>query len=208
MRLIIFGSTGTIGKHLVTQALAQGHTVKAFARNPNVLEVEDKNLTLVSGNVFDKQAVKKAIQGCEGVLITLGSAKLTGYVRSIGTENIVQAMEDEGVRRLVCQTTLGIGDSRRNLNFFWKYIMFGVILRAVFNDHVVQEKIVKQSTLDWVVVRPSSFTDALQTNALQYGVLPAESKLTLKVTREDVAKFMLKQLVSNKYVHQTPGLSN
>ena len=208
MKLIIFGSTGTIGKHLVKHALAQGHAVKAFARNPHALELKDEKLTLVTGDVFDKQAVREAVKGCEGVLITLGSAKLTGDVRSIGTQNIVKAMEHCDVKRLVCQTTLGIGDSRKNLNFFWKYIMFGVILRAVFKDHVIQETIVKQSRLDWVIVRPAAFTDERQVNSLQYGFLPTKSKLSLKVAREDVAKFMLKQLVSDKYLHQTPGLSN
>lgn len=68
-------------------------------------------------------------------------------------------MEKAGIRRFICQTTLGAGDSWGNLNFFWKYIMFGTILRDVFADHERQENYVKQSRLDWTIVRPGAFMD-------------------------------------------------
>lgn len=207
MKLIIFGSTGTIGTHLVQQALAQGHKVKAFARNPLALKIEHANLSYVTGDVFDYESVSEAIQGCEGVLVTLGSSKLTGKVRSVGTQNIVQAMQEHGVKRLVCQTTLGVGNSRANLNFFWKYLMFGLLLRSVFNDHVVQEEIVKNSQAEWVIVRPAAFIDDPLSSIYKHGFSSTEKHLALKICRSDVAGFMLKQLTDDTYLHQTPGLS-
>lgn len=207
MKLIIFGATGTIGRHLVEQALTQGHEVIAFARNPAALEIDHPNLRLFPGDVFDPLAVAAAVKGSEGVLVSLGSPKLTGKVRSVGTQNIVQAMEKHKVKRLICQSTLGVGDSQANLNFFWKYLMFGLILRSVFNDHVAQEAIVKRSRLDWVIPHPAAFTDGPVTESYKHGFSTSEKKITLKISRADVANFMLQQLADDTYLHQTPGLS-
>ena len=207
MKLIIFGATGTIGRHLVDQALTQGHLVTAFARNPAALEIDHPNLHLFPGDVFDPLAVAEAVKGSEGVLVSLGSPKLTGKVRSVGTQHIVQAMEMHKVKRLICQSTLGVGDSQANLNFFWKYLMFGLILRSVFNDHVAQETIVKRSNLDWVIPHPAAFTDGPVTENYKHGFSTSEKKITLKISRADVANFMLQQLADDTYLHQTPGLS-
>ena len=207
MKLIIFGATGTMGRHLVDQALAQGHQVTAFARKPEALEIEHANLSLFAGDVFDPESVAAAVKGCDGVLVSLGSSKLTGKVRSVGTQNVVQAMEQHQIKRLICQTTLGVGDSQANLNFFWKYLMFGLVLRSVFKDHVAQEALVKRSKLDWTIVRPAAFTDSSTGETYKHGFPSTEKNLALKILRADVAGFMLQQLTGDTYLRQTPGLS-
>ena len=209
MKVIVFGATSSIGRHLVNQALSAGHEVRAFSRNPSALDINHPKLKLCPGDVLSPSSVAAAIEGCEGVLVALGSSKLTGdEVRSVGTENIVRAMQQHGVKRLVCQTTLGVGDSKANLNFFWRYLMFGLVLRAIFNDHVVQEAIVRSSGLDWVIARPAAFVDGPATGAYKQGFPSSETKLTLKISRADVAGFMLEQLTNDSYLHQTPALSN
>ena len=207
MKLVIFGATGSIGRHIVNQALAQGHEVTAFARNPTDLGLTHLNLTLIFGDVFHLSSVSMVVNGCDGVLIALGSAKLTGQLRSIGTRNIVDAMEEHGVKRLVCLSTLGVGDSRSNLNFFWKYIMFGMLLRFVFNDHVEQERIVKNSGLNWVIARPAAFTDNPEAKGYKQGFGPQAKGLKLKIARQDVASFMLQQLSEDENLHKAVGLS-
>lgn len=207
MKLVIFGATGTMGRHVVFKALEQGYEVSAFARNPAKFEVDHPNLTLIAGDVFDPIAVESAIKGSDVVLISLGSIKLKDRVRSVGTRNIVQAMEKHGVKRLICQSTLGTGDSWQNLNFFWKYLMFSLVLRHVFKDHVIQESIVKKSSLDWTIVRPAAFTDEPETEFYQSGFSAAERQLTLKIPRANVASFMLQQVDDDQYMYQTPGLS-
>ncbi|MCP4898841.1 MAG: SDR family oxidoreductase [bacterium] len=207
MKVLIFGSTGTIGRHLVDQALEQGHHVTAFARNPEALGIDHTNLSLFPGNVLDPVSVAAAVEGCDAVLVSLGSSKLTGKVRSVGTQHVVRAMEQHGVRRLICQTTLGVGDSEANLNFYWKYLMFGLILRSVFKDHGAQEAVVKRSSLDWIIVRPSAFTDEPAAASFKHGFPATEEKLTLKIPRSEVASFMLQQLTDDTYLRQTPGLS-
>lgn len=98
------------------------------------------------------------MRGHEAVISSLG-AGAKGNVRSEGTRNIVRAMEEAGVKRFVSQSTLGVGDSQGNLNAYWKYLMFGLLLRNAFTDHIKQEQHIKKSRLDWTIVRPGALTD-------------------------------------------------
>ena len=205
MKLVIFGSTGSIGHQLVVQALEQGHTVTAFARNPAKLEMEHANLTVVEGDALDSASVEKAVDGQDAVLCSLGAAK--GTIRSEGTRNIVWAMEKAGVSRFICLSTLGVGNSRANLNFFWKHIMFGLLLRRAYADHVSQEDHVKESRLDWTIVRPGAFTDGNRTGVYRHGFPSTDKTIKGKISRADVADFMLKQLTDRTYLRETPGLS-
>ncbi|MEL6793780.1 MAG: NAD(P)-binding oxidoreductase, partial [Pseudomonadota bacterium] len=121
---------------------------------------------------------------------------------------IVAAMERAGVRRLICQSTLGAGESVANLNFWWRRVMFGLLLKPAFEDHQRQEAIVKASRLDWTIVRPAAFTDDEKTGAYRHG-FPADGtqKLSLKIGRADVADFLLRQVGSKDYLMRAPGLS-
>lgn len=208
MKLIIFGSTGTVGRHLVDQALSLGHEVTAVARNPEKLEIEqaERTPTLVKGDVLDPASLEPVMPGHDAVICALGAGR-KGTVRSIGTRNILRAMESAGIRRLVCQSTLGVGDSAGNLNFFWKHIMFGWFLKEAFADHVEQERYIKESDLDWVIVRPAAYTDGPATGEYKHGFPATEPDLKLKISRADVAGFVLKQLEDDTYLRQTPGLS-
>ena len=155
---------------------------------------------------MDLASVEKAVQDQEVVLCSLGGGR-KGTIRSEGTRNMIRAMEKAGVRRLICQTTLGVGDSQGNLNFFWKYIMFGLFLRPMFADHILQENYVKQSHLDWIIVRPGAFMDGNRTGEYRHGFPGTDQTTKLKISRADVADFMLKQLADDTYLHKTPGLS-
>lgn len=206
MKLLIFGATGSIGRHLVNQALDQGHTVTAFARDAAKVDIKHNNLQVAQGDVLDAASVEKAVQDHEVVLCSLGAGR-KGTVRTEGTRNIIIAMEKLGVRRFICQSTLGVGDSRGNLNFIWKYLMFGFLLRPAYADHVSQESCVKQSGLDWTIVRPGAFTDGEHTGRYRHGFPGTDKTTTLKISRADVADFMLKQLKDDTYLHKTPGLA-
>lgn len=207
MKLLIFGSTGTIGRQLVTQALEQGHTVTAFARQPGALpDMQHQQLRIHQGDVLTSASVEKAMKGQDAVLCALGAGR-KGTVRSEGTRNIINAMEKAGVKRMICQTTLGAGDSQGNLNFFWKYIMFGLLLKEAMKDHELQEQYIMRSPVDWTIVRPAAFTDGEATGTYQHGFSAADKSISLKISRADVAAFMLNQLTTTDYLRKTPGLS-
>jgi uncharacterized protein YbjT (DUF2867 family) len=206
MRVLVFGATGSVGRHVVEQGLSRGHDVTAFVRDPSGLDAGRAGLTVFRGDVLDAPSVEGAVRGQEAVLCCLGAGR-KGGIRSEGTRNIIRAMEEAGVRRLVCQTTLGVGESSDNLDFFWRHVMFGLLLRGAFADHEQQEAHVKGSDLDWTIVRPAAFTDGGRTGAYRHGFSPTKEGLSLKISRADVAEFMLDQLTDETYLRQTPGLS-
>ena len=206
MRIIIFGSTGSIGQLLVQQALDENHIVTAFVRNPDKLKNTHPNLKIFQGEVLKPDDVEKAISNHDAVFCSLGAGS-KGSVRAEGTRHIINAMEKLGVKRFICQSTLGAGDSRGNLNFFWKYFMFGVLLRKAYHDHELQEKYVMQSKLDWTITRPAAFVDGPRTQHYRHGFGDSEKGLTLKISRADVADFLLKQLTTNMYLRRAAGQS-
>lgn len=206
MKIVVIGATGSLGRHVVEQALAQGHHVSAFSRHPEKLGLEDPKLRLVPGDAFDIRAVAAAIAGQDAVIVTLG-AGFKGEIRTAGTRNAIDGMKTHGVKRLICLSTMGAGDSRPMLNFFWKRIMFGLLLRSAYADHLEQERVVQASGLDWTLVRPAAFIDGAATGTYKHGFANSQQGLSLKISRTDVADFMLKQLEDGTYLHRTPALS-
>lgn len=207
MRIAIFGSTGTLGSKVVAQALADGHQVTAFTRNAGNVTTAHENLRIVVGDVLDPAAVEQAVIGQDAVFVCLGSGR-KGVVRAEGTKAVIAAMERNGVKRLICQSTLGAGDSQGNLNFLWKYILFGMLLRQALADHNVQEEYVRKSNLDWTIVRPSAFTDGPRTDVYRTDFGPDEKGLTLKISRADIAAFLLAQLDDTAHIRTARALSN
>ena len=120
MKLVIFGATGRLGKNIVKQALENGHKVTAFVRNRSKIEESNQNLELFEGDVMDPESVKNAIQGQDAVISALGDGR-KGKIRAAGTRAIVEAMAKTDTRRLISESTAGVGDSEGNLNFFWRY---------------------------------------------------------------------------------------
>ncbi|MFQ6326655.1 NAD(P)-dependent oxidoreductase [Nocardia sp. CWNU-33] len=207
MKIAVFGATSTVGRQAVEQALAQGHEVTAFTRNAAGVEQRHERLHIIEGDVLDTASVERAVVGQDAVLISLGAGR-KGVIRAEGTRAVIEAMNRTGVKRLITQTTLGVGDSRGNLNFLWKYVMFGMLLRQAYADHVQQEAYVRASNLDWTIVRPSAFTDGPRTGSYRRGFPADETGLALKIARADIADFMLEQLTDTSYLQQTPGISN
>jgi uncharacterized protein YbjT (DUF2867 family) len=208
VNIIVFGATGSIGALTVLKLLESGHSVTAFARQPHALQLEHPDLKRVAGDVTNPADVCLATAGSEAVIITLGSGNTrNSRVRSEGTKQIIAAMERYDVKRLVCQTTLGAGDSWSNLNFFWKRIMFGVLLRPVFEDHERQERLVKASNLDWTIVRPSAFTNATPPGVLKVDISPDQRGLALKISRTEVAEFLMTSITESRLLHRVVGIS-
>lgn len=204
--VIVFGATGTTGSAVVERALELGYAVTAFVRNPDKVTTKHPNLTISQGDVMDLDSVERAIQGHDAVLSSLG-AGLKGTIRSEGTRNIIRAMEKANVRRFISQSSLGVGDSRNNLNAYWKYAMFGMLLRRAYADHGLQEQFIKESTLDWTIVRPGALKEGERTSKYRHG-FPANVKdIALEISIPDVADFMVRQLQDDTYRCGTPGLS-
>ena len=206
MNITIFGATGTIGRLVVEHALADGHDVTAFTRDAARVTAEHDRLQVVEGCVTDPAACLPAVKDADAVVVVLGAGR-KGEVREAGTRAVVGAMKQAGGRRLVCQSTLGVGSSRPNLNLLWKYVMFGALLRPAYADHVRQERVVEESDLDWTVVRPSAFADQ-SPGPVRHGFGGSERGLRLKIGRADVVAFLLAQVEDQTYLRRAVSVSS
>jgi putative NADH-flavin reductase len=208
MHIVVFGATGGTGREVVQQALAQGHTVKAFVRDPDKLAIEHEHLVLFQGDIRDENAVSQAIKGTDAVVSTLGVNNLRkNSILSDGTRNIITAMEKNKVKRFVCQTTIGLGESRKQVDFIWNYILIPYVLSNTMRDKERQERYIMESKLDWVIVRPGGLTDDGKTGSYRHGFAPDDKSIQLRISRADVADFMLKQLTDTTYLRQAVGIS-
>ena len=207
MKLAIFGATGKTGIELVKQAVEQGHTVKAFVRDASRLGIENERLSLVTGDVFDSSSVAQAVQGQDAVICALGAGsdlkKTT--VRTTGTINIISGMKKNNVKRLVVITAMGVGESWDTLSLINKFF-FAVLLKSSREDHEAQETAVKESGLDWTIIRPSGLTDTPRTGVYEAG----ENILapTSKIARADVADLILKELEQNMRIGKAVTITN
>ena len=208
-RVLIVGATGGTGRELVAQALERGLTVAALVRNPSKLQIEHPRLTVVQGDVLDAASLEAAMHGQEAVLCALGHKRYFHPTRilSEGTANIVRAMATHGVRRLVCETSLGIGDSAGRMGLYYSLFVIPLILPLYFWDKTRQERVIAGSEADWVIVRPAALTNGARRGRLRHGSRVGSLVWTLRVSRADVAAFMLDQLASNTYLRAAPGVA-
>ncbi|MCP5084527.1 MAG: SDR family oxidoreductase [Alphaproteobacteria bacterium] len=208
MKLIIFGATGTVGRQLAEQALSENHQVTVFVRNPAKFGAPHPNLRVMKGDVLDPAAVRQAVVGHDVVLCALGRPLMNKeQLRTKGTQNIVQAMQQTGVQRLICLSALGAAESRALLPMRYTHLLIPLFMRRLYADHEQQEACIRGSGLDWVIVRPSNFLEGPRTGAYRHGFNRLDKSWKLKIPTGDVADFMLKQLTDNTYLRSAPALS-
>lgn len=207
MRVLVFGASGRTGRELVTQALGQGHRVTAFVRDPAKLISRSPDLALIPGDVVDLAAVHQAVRGQDAVISALGAS--TPFRRDPrlvdGVRNIVSTMEQMGVRRLVYVSYLGVHDGRSQLSLLGRYLV-APLARAVVADHEAKEALIRQSGLEWVIVRPPLLTNGPRTGEYRSGQNIEAKSLISRISRADVADFMLRQLCDDTYVRRAPAL--
>jgi putative NADH-flavin reductase len=210
MKLVIFGANGTTGRLLTKQALDAGHVVTAVTRHPETFPLGHERLQVMRGDVFDLASVEQAVAGQDAVLSTIGvpySGKtITAY--SEGTAHMMQAMKRFGVRRLVCVSSSATDPKTRfhdtQGGFVFEKIMKPFFIlgfgRSLYADMQRMEAMVMNSDLDWVIIRPSGLFDTSTVTNYQL----AESFISARFTsRADLADCMLRQAISNQYLHKT-----
>ncbi len=206
MKIVVFGATGKTGQEIVKQSLAQGYEVTAFARDPSKMTLEHGGLKIMTGDIYEFTAVTRAILGQDAVICSLGTSELgKTTVRSEGTANIIRAMKENHVKRLVVVTAMGVAESWSTLSFVNK-LFFATLLRNTRQDHEKQEVVVKESDLDWTIIRPSGLTDTQLTESYDIG----ENILakTSKIARADVAHAIIKEVHANTFVHKAVTVTN
>lgn len=209
-RVLVVGASGGTGRALVAQALERGYLVTAFVRDPTAFRTTHAHLTVVGGDVLDPARVSAAMTGQDAVVSALGHKRFFYPTRilSEGTRNLLSAMESHGVRRLVCQTSLGIGDSAGRMGLYYTLFVVPVVLPFYFWDKTRQERLIAASRSQWVIVRPSALTNAAHRGTCRHGRAVGGYLLTPRVSRATVAGFMLDRLADNLYLAETVSLSS
>jgi putative NADH-flavin reductase len=207
MKIVIFGASGHVGQLVVTRALEKGYTVTAFVRNPNTLSIKNENLAIYVGDIRNYAQVTDVIKGNEAVISVVGNKTRSVVFKSTtviseGVENIIKAMQQHKVKRLLFVSSFGVNESM----FLPEKIFIRVVLRNIFAELPRQERMISQSGLDYTIVRPARLT-----NESTVGEYKAAEDLYIglfsHISRAAVADFLLKQLESKIFFAKTVTLS-
>lgn len=204
MKLLILGATGRTGQQLVAQALEQHHEVTAFVRDPSKLKMEHEKLTVVKGDVLDKEVLMKALAGKDAVLSALGcgmSLKSNNLI-SNAMDILVPAMNATGVKRLIFESGFGVGETFKQASLIQK-IIFRTFLKDIYGDKAGGEEKLRKSGLDWTLLYPAQLTNGPRTGKYTVGE-GLKMKGMPKISRADVAECMLQLLADNRFLRGMP----
>ena len=216
MNVLVIGATGGSGRAAVERLLAAGHQVTALSRHADRLAGLSSSLRTINGDATDAALVNRAVLGHDAVLITLGisenalKVRLFGSqgtpidVRSQGTRVVIDAMRAHGPRKLVVQTSFGVGETKSRLTWLYR-LLFSLLLKHQIADTETQEKLVRASGLDWVLAQPVNLTDAVETAEPFISTTGDTAKM--KISRGAVGRFLVTALEGNQFVGRSVALS-
>jgi len=203
MKIAVFGASGKTGLLLVYQALEKGHSVTAFARSTASIPSEHRNLRIIEGDILNYEKVKEAVTGQDVVMSTLGvSERKYNTILSDGTRNIIRAMKECGVHRFICMSSAGVLGN--DGGFIFGKIMVPLMMKQIMADKKRQLDVIRESGLEWVVIRPPFLTDSPKTSKYR---ISQGKPLFRSIPRNDVADFMLKLMTDKQYDGQTPAIA-
>ena len=209
MRLTVFGASGRTGRLLVEQALAAEDQVVAYVRDPSRIELKNERLTVVKGELADRESIERAVMGADAVISVLGPrGRAKGRPVTEGIENIIASMKKHGVRRLVISLTASAKDpnDRPELKFKLLIGFVKLVIRPAYEDVIGMAAAVRNSDLDWTIVRLSMPNNGPRSGRIRSGYM-GRGEVGMRISRADIADFMLKQVQDKRHLRQAPLLS-
>ncbi|ANF52064.1 epimerase [Chryseobacterium glaciei] len=208
MNIAIIGAGAGIGLESVNQALEKGHTVTALSSNTNHI-TGHPNLIKINGSATSPIDLKKAIENSEAVLITVGTKnkKATTLFSDIAKTLINVTDEFNFSPPILVITGFGAGESKNYLSLFMRTVI-SLFLKDQYINKTEMEKLITKSSLKWEIIRPGMLTNG-STNS-SYKVL-SELKKGMKVgkiSRADVAKYLIDEAENQRFIHQYVALTN
>jgi uncharacterized protein YbjT (DUF2867 family) len=209
MKILVLGASQGTGALCVKAALVEGHAVTAFARTPSKLDLTHAQLTKVTGDFHNADSVRDAVKGHDAVIICVSSTSLKDFREkpdyfSRGTKFCIDAMKLYGVKRLVVLSAHGVGDSCNAVSWLQRTLLINGLLKYPFRDHEVQERMTRESGLDFVIARPTLLTNGIAKG--KYKLTTELVSMPSSISRADVAAFLLESCISQTYVGKSVGL--
>jgi uncharacterized protein YbjT (DUF2867 family) len=203
MKILVLGATGGTGQIIVRDAAQSGHSVVALVRAKARAALPGAEL--IEGEARDEATLVRAFDGCDAVVSALGTGMGFRQVDllTVATRALVSAMTRTGVRRLICISALGVGDSRGHGGFVFDRLFQPLLLGPAYKDKDRQEAAIRASSLDWVVVRPAQLTSGPARGRIR-ATIDLAGVNGGKITRADVAQFIIEQLTTDTWLRQTP----
>ena len=209
--VLIIGASRGIGRETVKLALGAGYSVRALARSATAIRLHDPKLEKVDGDALDRHTIERAVVGVDVVIQTLGVSPTPELIFSgtrlfsVATRILVDAMEATTIKRLICVTGLGAGDSRGYGGPPYNVVL-SLFLGRIYADKDAQEWIIRRSNLDWTIVRPAILTTGPLSGVYRVLVDPRDWRSGF-ISRADVADFLVKQINDSSLVRKRPVLT-
>jgi nucleoside-diphosphate-sugar epimerase len=213
MNVTVFGATGAIGSLTVNELLANGHTVTAYARNPNKVPPEwGDRVRVVIGELSDAGAIDQAVAGADAVVSTLGPSldrKATGMPLVEGTRHILDAMKRHGVTRYIGHGTPSVLDPQEKPT--WQTRLIGLLGRTglprAYQELIGMTDVIRNAGVDWTIVRFTAPNDKRRTGKLRVGFYGSD-RIGFAVSRADIAAFTAAQVDDHAYLHRARAISS
>jgi uncharacterized protein YbjT (DUF2867 family) len=206
MKIFLLGSTGLTGQILLDEFLKRGFEVTAFVRDSSKIKKVDEKLKVLQGDPANAQSLQKSLVGHDAVVCALGYRKLKQQERVFepAMQAVAKIGAEVGIKKIVYLSAYGVAETRSDLGFVFGKIFLPMVLEGVFADHAATEKIIRASGIDYSIARPGMLTNGPRTGSYraQEGLMKAR-----KISRADVADFMLRSLTDPLLARKTMGLS-
>jgi putative NADH-flavin reductase len=213
MKILLLGGNGAVGQLALDEFLNANHDVKALVRNASTLTRKHARLTVVQGDPTNAADLENVLAGQDAVLSTIGARtnKKTTLRADVAT-NLLAGMKKHGVRKLVWLDAAGVGSSKKFVqrsSFLLGRIIMPLFLDNMYEDAAVADALIEKSDREWVIVRPMSFTNNAKTGRVSVVTdMSLTVPLRLRMTRADVAAFLVEQVLKDHYVGQMPIISS
>jgi putative NADH-flavin reductase len=212
MKIALFGGTGSTGRHIIEEALQQGYGLSVYARDPGKLSALSGKIEIVVGDLSNREAIKACIAGADAVISALGpnslkTRELRPIMRGVGT--IISVMDELNVRRLIQISTAAYRDPKDGFDLKSQafVMLFKLIVHSAYDDIKATAELVSNSQLDWTLVRIPNLKDGTATGQVDIGWY-GKTKLSMKLTRGNLAKFLVDQVAAKEFVRAAPAIAD
>ncbi len=216
MHVLILGATGRTGRILLNEALKRGHRVSVLVGHRSNLQVSLDLIDAHEGTPLNKFTLAETMKGCEAILSTLNISRVSDFpwsklrtskdFLSSSMKKVIEIADEQHINRIIITTAWGVAETKKDIPFWFRWLIDKSNIRFPYLDHERQEDLLKQSGMNWTIVRPVGLTDSEKEKEVQV-TLNNSPKPSLTISRRNVALFMLDVLEKNLYNRECPVIS-